>query len=122
VANTLTALTFGLKYVDSSLGAIGGQPKTGAARYDKGYTGNTCTEDMVGMLEEMGIATGIDLEKLMKLGLRAEEIIGRRLRSNYVLAGPVPHQGIVWDKQRGIVENKAEPQVFAQMRTHSPNA
>jgi len=122
VANTLTALSFGLKWVDSSLGAIGGQPKTGAARYDKGYTGNTCTEDLVGMLEEMGVNTGIDLEKMVTLGLRAEEIIGRRLRSNYVLAGPVPHQGIVWDKQRGIVDDKAEPQTFQQIPTPRPSA
>lgn len=106
VANTLTALTFGFVHYDGSLGAIGGQPKTGAAQYHNGYTGNTCTEDMVGMFEEMGVRTGIDLSKMVKLGLRAEEILGRRLRSNYVLAGPVPHQGIVYDKKAGIVATR----------------
>lgn len=108
VANTLTALQFGLKYVDTSLGAIGGQPKTGAARYDRGYTGNTCTEDLVGMLEDMGVSTGIDLDRLLRLGQRAEEIIGRRLRSNYLMAGPVPHEGIVYDKRLGIVDSGDE--------------
>ncbi len=105
VANSLTAMGFGFKYYDSSLGAIGGQPKTGAADYHKGYTGNTCTEDLVGMFEEMGVSTGIDLEKMLALGNRVEQVLGRRLRSNYLLAGPVPHQGIVYDKQAGIVSS-----------------
>ncbi len=107
VANSLTALGFGLKYFDSSLGAIGGQPKTGAAGYHRGYTGNTCTEDLVGMFEEMGVRTGIDLQKMITLGTRAEEVLGRQLRSNYILAGPVPHEGIVYDKQKGIVGTRA---------------
>jgi hydroxymethylglutaryl-CoA lyase len=107
IPNSLTALTFGLKYFDSSLGAIGGQPKTGAKAYHRGHTGNSCTEDLVGMFEEMGVRTGIDLPKMIRLGARAEEVLGRRLRSNYILAGPVPHQGIVYDKQNGIIETRA---------------
>ncbi len=107
VANSLTALGLGLRYFDSSLGAIGGQPKTGAAKYHRGYTGNTCTEDLVGLFEEMGVSTGIDLKAMIALGGRAEEIIGRQLRSNYILSGPVTHQGIVYDKQRGIVEPRS---------------
>lgn len=107
VANSLTALGFGLTHFDSSLGAIGGQPKTGAAKYHRGYTGNTCTEDLVGLFEEMGVNTGVDVHKLIALGARAEAVIGRQLRSNYILAGPVPHQGIVYDKTKGIVETRA---------------
>ena len=103
VANSLVALTFGFRHFDSSFGAIGGQPKTGAAEYHHGYAGNTCTEDLVGMFEEMGVATGIDLEKLIATGRRAEAIIGRRLRSNFINAGPVPHTGIVYDKEKGIL-------------------
>ncbi|MBI5440752.1 MAG: hydroxymethylglutaryl-CoA lyase [Deltaproteobacteria bacterium] len=102
IANSLVALTFGFRHFDTSLGAIGGQPKTGAATYHTGYAGNTCTEDLVGMFEEMGVSTGIDLPKLLAAGRRAEEILGRKLRSNFLDAGPVPHQGIVWDKVRGI--------------------
>jgi hydroxymethylglutaryl-CoA lyase len=116
VANTLTALQFGFRYYDSSLGAIGGQPKTGAADYHRGFTGNTCTEDLVGMLYEMGVETGIDLEKMLALGNRAEQMLGRRLRSNYLLAGPVPHRGIVYDKKAGIVSTTAPAGVASQQR------
>ncbi len=103
VANSLTALTFGFTHFDTSLGAIGGQPRTGAADYHHGFSGNTCTEDLVGMFEEMGVATGIDLEQLIQTGRRCEEILGRRLRSNFIDAGPVPHQGIEYDKEAGII-------------------
>jgi hydroxymethylglutaryl-CoA lyase len=109
VANTMVGLMHGLRYFDCSLGAIGGQPKTGAARYDRGYTGNTCTEDLVGMFEEMGVQTGLDLQKLLQVGARAEQVLGRRLRSNYLLAGPVPHQGVQYDKQKGLVSTAAAP-------------
>jgi hydroxymethylglutaryl-CoA lyase len=109
VANSLVALTFGLRHFDGSLGAIGGQPKTGAPEYHRGHTGNTCTEDLVGMFEEMGIRTGIDLQKMVALGLRAEQLLGRRLRSNYVLAGPVPHQGVGYDRERGLVSPVPAP-------------
>jgi hydroxymethylglutaryl-CoA lyase len=103
VANSLVALTFGLRHFDSSLGAIGGQPKTGAAEYHTGYAGNTCTEDLVGMFAEMGIQTGIHMDKMLAAGHRAEEILGRKLRSNFLNAGPVPHEGIVYDKSKGIL-------------------
>ncbi len=107
IANSLmAAAASGFTYFDSSLGAIGGQPKTGAARYDRGHTGNTCTEDLVAMFEEMGVNTGIDLKRLVRLGEQAEEVLGRRLRSNYILAGPVPHRGIVYDKAVGIIDEK----------------
>jgi len=113
VANTLAALSFGFRYVDTSLGAIGGQPKTGAASYHRGHTGNTCTEDLVPMLEEMGIATGIDIAKLVALGGRAEELIGRRLRSNFLLAGPVPHRGVAWDAHGGLGGQREQAQEAA---------
>jgi hydroxymethylglutaryl-CoA lyase len=109
MVNTLTALSFGLSFADGSLGAIGGQPKTGAADYHRGFTGNTCTEDLVGMLEEMGVHTGIDVPALLALGARAESVLGRRLRSNFLQAGPVPHGGVVYDKQRGIAGAASSP-------------
>lgn len=103
IANSLVALTLGLRYFDTSLGAIGGQPKTGAAEYHRGHAGNTCTEDLVGMFEEMGVSTGIDLSRMLGLGRRAEEILGRQLRSHFLQAGPVPHGGVSYDKERGIL-------------------
>ncbi len=106
VACSMVALTFGFTLFDTSLGAIGGQPKTGAAEYHHGFAGNTCTEDLVGMFEEMGVSTGIDIEKMIAAGKRAEQVLGRKLRSNFIDAGPVPHHGIVYDKEKGILDVK----------------
>lgn len=106
IPNSMVALAYGYRYVDSSLGAIGGQPKTGAADYHTGFAGNSCTEDLVCMLEEMGMKTGVDLGLLLELGGRAEKILGRQLRSNVLGAGPVPHEGVEWDRIRGIISRK----------------
>jgi hydroxymethylglutaryl-CoA lyase len=91
VVNSVAALEVGLRYVDSSLGAIGGQPATGAAKYSAGFTGNACTEDLVALLEEMGVRTGVDVENMLDAGRRAEEVLGQRLRSNAIRAGAVIH-------------------------------
>jgi hypothetical protein len=109
LANSLEALRFGFRHFDSSLGAIGGQPKTGAADYHTGFSGNTCTEDLVGAFEEMGVATGIDLPKMLAMGKRAEEILDRPLRSNLIRAGLVPHGGIQYDKRFGILDEDGAP-------------
>ena len=101
VVNSIVALEMGLRYVDCSIGAIGGQPATGAAKYSAGYTGNTCSEDLIAVLQEMGAETGIDLAQLIEAGRRAEQIIGHRLRSNVVLAGPVIHGESSPDKEPG---------------------
>jgi len=91
VVNTFTALELGLRYVDASLGAIGGQPATSHNRYQHGFTGNVCTEDLVCLLHECGIDTGLDLEKVLANGRLAEDILDQRLRSNVIGAGPVNH-------------------------------
>ena len=101
IVNTLAMLELGVRYVDGSIGAIGGQPATGAAKYSAGYTGNACSEDLVGMLGEMGVETGIDLTQLIDAGRRAEEILGQRLRSNIVRSGPVIHGPSAPDKEAG---------------------
>jgi hydroxymethylglutaryl-CoA lyase len=108
VVNSLAALELGLKYVDGSIGAIGGQPATGAPKYSTGNTGNTCTEDLVGMLHEMGVDTGVDLSRLLAAGLRAEEIVGQRLRSNLIYAGPVIHGESSVNKAPGQAVSAAE--------------
>lgn len=92
IANTFAALELGLRYVDTSLGAIGGQPATGGkGSYQFGFTGNTCTEDLVCLLEECGVRTGIDVAKMIENGHRAEEVLGQRLRANVIRSGPVRH-------------------------------
>jgi hydroxymethylglutaryl-CoA lyase len=91
IVNSVAMLELGVRCVDTSLGAIGGQPATGAAKYSAGFTGNTCTEDLVAVLEEMGVRTGIDLAPMLEAGRRAEEVLGQRLRSNVIRSGPVIH-------------------------------
>ncbi len=101
IANSLAMLELGVRYVDCSIGAIGGQPATGAAKYSAGNTGNTCSEDLMALLAEMGLRTGIDVEQLIDAGRRAEEILGQRLRSNVILSGPVIHGESSPDKEPG---------------------
>ena len=92
VVNSLVALECGVRYVDGSLGAIGGQPHTGKGKYQYGFTGNTCTEDLLCMLEEMGVDSGVDLSKLLENGRRADEVSGQRLRANIIRSGLVNHE------------------------------
>jgi hydroxymethylglutaryl-CoA lyase len=101
IVNSIAMLELGVRYVDCSIGAIGGQPATGAAKYSAGFTGNTCTEDLIGVLQEMGAGTGIDLQKLLDAGIRAEEILDQRLRSNIIRSGPVIHGESAADKEPG---------------------
>ena len=102
VANTLAMLELGVRHVDCSIGAIGGQPATGAARYSAGFTGNTCSEDLLAVLEEMGVATGVDIDALIEAGRRAEVILGQRLRSNVIRAGRVIHGESSPEKEPGL--------------------
>jgi hydroxymethylglutaryl-CoA lyase len=92
VLNSFTALELGIEFVDTSIGAIGGQPATGANKYQYGHTGNTCTEDLVALLHEVGVDTGIDLPALIACGQRAEEVVGHPMRSNIIHSGPVRHE------------------------------
>jgi hydroxymethylglutaryl-CoA lyase len=76
LANCLAAFDVGVRTFDSSLGGLGGCP------YAPGASGNVVTEDLVFMFEAMGIATGVDIEKLiaarepLKAGLPGEPIYG----------------------------------------------
>jgi isopropylmalate/homocitrate/citramalate synthase len=71
LANILAALELGVAVVDSSVAGLGGCP------YAKGASGNVATEDVVYMLNGMGIATGVDLEKLAKVGRAVLQQLGR---------------------------------------------
>jgi len=86
LANVLAALDAGCESFESSFGELGGCP------FPPGATGNIATEDLVSMLHEMGIETGIDLEKLLLAAREAQEVLGRPLGSHTLLAGPVDHQ------------------------------
>ncbi len=83
LANVLAALQAGVSSFEASVGELGGCP------VPPGSTGNIATEDLVSMLEEMGIATGVDLPSLLACAARAEAALGRRLGSHTLRAGPV---------------------------------
>jgi hydroxymethylglutaryl-CoA lyase len=101
IVNSIAMLEMGVRYVDSSMGAIGGQPATGAAKYSAGFTGNACSEDLVALLGEMGVKTGVTTEKMLEAGRRAEEILDQRLRSNVIRSGPVIHTPSSPNKEAG---------------------
>jgi len=82
LANVLTALDLGITEFDASVGGIGGCP------YAPGASGNIATEELVHMLEDMGISTGIDLEQLITVAELAEGLLGRTLPSGVLRAGP----------------------------------
>lgn len=79
IANTFAALEAGWSHADTALGGTGGHPARIA--YGEGYTGNTCTEDLVALLEDAGWRTGIDRAQLRMLGEAAERLLGRPLHS-----------------------------------------
>ena len=82
LANVLTALELGVADFDASVGGLGGCP------YAPGATGNIATEELVHMVEDMGVDTGIDLEAMIDAAADAERIIGRQLPSQVLRAGP----------------------------------
>jgi hydroxymethylglutaryl-CoA lyase len=86
LANVLAALDAGCESFESSFGELGGCP------FPPGATGNIATEDLVSMLHEMGIETGIDLEALLAAAREAQRVLGRPLGSHTLLAGPVDHR------------------------------
>jgi hydroxymethylglutaryl-CoA lyase len=83
LANVLAALHAGVMSFESSFGELGGCP------VPPGATGNIASEDLVSMLHEMGIATGIDLDALLACARRAQEVLGRPLGSHMLVAGPI---------------------------------
>ncbi len=93
LANVLAALEAGVDSYEASFGELGGCP------VPAGATGNIASEDLVSMLGEMGIETGIDLDALIACARRAQEVLGRPLGSHTLVAGPV-----AWGAQDGRAE------------------
>jgi len=87
LANVLAALEQGIDSFESSFGELGGCP------VPPGSTGNVSTEDVVSMLHEMGIETGIDLPRLIEASRAAQEVLGRQLGAHVLRAGPVEWAG-----------------------------
>lgn len=83
VANAHAALKLGVTQFDSTVGGLGGCPFAG----QKDAAGNICTEELVLLCEEMGIDTGVDLDKLIEVGRMAEQIVRHQLPSELIHAG-----------------------------------
>ena len=103
LANALAALQAGITHFESTIGGTGGQPANfvdgvpvaGTGKYyyeDPTITGLVSTEDMVVMMDEMGIDTGVDVDKVLEIGRVVEKIIGRRLRSECAHTGRIPKE------------------------------
>ncbi len=87
LANVYAALEAGIDSFESSFGELGGCP------VPAGATGNVATEDVISMLHEMGVATGVDLEKLLACSRAVQYHLGRALGSHTLVAGPVDWRG-----------------------------
>ena len=86
IPNILAAMEMGVTNFDASIGGLGGCP------FAPGASGNVCTEDLVHCLWSMGVDTGIDLDALIAVSKRVEEIVGRALPGQIVKAGK-------WDRR-----------------------
>jgi hydroxymethylglutaryl-CoA lyase len=83
LANVFAALEAGVTSFESSFGELGGCP------VPAGATGNIATEDLISMLEEMGVRTGVDLPALLEASRAVQSLLGRALGSHVLSAGPV---------------------------------
>lgn len=99
-ANVLAALQAGMTHFESTMGGLGGQPANffdgvpvmGTGNYyskDSDLAGLVCTEDIVVMMDEMGIETNLDIDKVLEIGIMVERIVGRRLRSESIKTGRI---------------------------------
>ena len=82
LANVVVGLELGIREYESSIAGLGGCP------FAPGATGNICTEDLVYLLEESGYDTGVDLDALIEVAKRVEQLIGRPLPGQVMKAGP----------------------------------
>jgi hydroxymethylglutaryl-CoA lyase len=82
LANVMAAMQLGVADFDASVGGLGGCP------YAPGASGNVATEELVHLVEDMGVDTGIDLEAMIDAAATAERIVGRTLPSQVLRAGP----------------------------------
>ena len=82
IPNILAAMELGVTNFDASIGGLGGCP------FAPGASGNVCSEDLVHCLHAMDVQTGIDLDRLVGVSRRVQEILGRALPGQIVKAGP----------------------------------
>ena len=83
LANAYAALEAGCTSFESSFGELGGCP------VPAGSTGNIATEDLISMFHEMGVDTGLDLDSVIEAAREAQSVLGRKLTSHSIVAGPI---------------------------------
>jgi hydroxymethylglutaryl-CoA lyase len=126
-ANVLAALHAGVDLFEGVLGGIGGQPTnfidripvrgTGEYYYrDPNVVGLVSLEDILVMMDEMGIETGIDVDRVLYLGKIWEKTIGRRLRSESILNGRIPKEPRHEYKREGLAERKSKRKEISGQR------
>ena len=81
MANVITGLDLGVENFESSIGGLGGCP------FAVGATGNICSEDLVYLFDELGVASGIDLNRLVTVAKKVESFFGRTLPGQVMKAG-----------------------------------
>lgn len=83
VANAYAGLKMGIRRFDTTVGGLGGCPFAGQPK----AAGNICTEELVLLCEELGIKTGVNLDRLIEVGRLAEDIVGHQLPGELIHAG-----------------------------------
>ena len=83
LANAYAAIQAGCTSFESSFGELGGCP------VPAGSTGNIASEDLISMFEEMGVSTGVSLPALIDAARAAQSVLGRKLTSHSIVAGPI---------------------------------
>lgn len=94
--------------VDSTIGGMGGCPYCGNGR----LTGMTPTEDLVDLLEELGVPTGVDLDRLIEVVVHAQEVVGRELYGHVSKAGPRPRGDRLYAMDMPFIETPEQAQHF----------
>jgi hydroxymethylglutaryl-CoA lyase len=95
-------------YADTTIGGIGGCPYCGNGR----ATGMAATEDLVNLLNELGVETGVDLDKLIDAVWILEEILGRPVPGHVARCGPMPREPHLYDPNLHFVETFEEARQF----------
>jgi hydroxymethylglutaryl-CoA lyase len=81
LANVMSGLNLGITDYESCFGGMGGCP------FAPNATGNICSEDLIYLLHEMGIETGIDLDKIISIAKKVENLVGHKLPGQVMRAG-----------------------------------
>jgi hydroxymethylglutaryl-CoA lyase len=97
IPNILAAMDCGVTNFDASIGGLGGCP------FAPGASGNVCSEDLVHCLQAMGVATGIELDRLLAASRHVQDVVGRPLPGQIVKAGPATRRYPVPDSVAGRV-------------------